>query len=293
MGHAPQLASRLIRSDQHDDGVNCWAMQHFASAVPLTGLVHSYCDYSEQTRGFSTRRELPHPEGVLIFNLGSDVAITGGNGRDLRLRPGQAFLAGIHLRPALSSSPGFQAGVQVELPISTLRRILGESMEAFVDEVAPLEAALTAVGEQLLNAATVEERIGLLDTAFSQSLAVAKPIDPRQRAALRMLRVRPELDIAEIAQQVGWSRKHLADRVRDVTGVGPRSFRRLVRFQALTRALTRSFAKMGQVDWAATAMEHGYCDQSHMIREFREFAGMTPSTFLARLLKNGGRLVED
>ena len=125
MGHAPQFASRLIRSNQHDDGINRWTMQHFASAEPLTGLIRSYCDYSEQTRGFITRRELPHSEGVLIFNLVGDVAITGGNGRELRLRPGQAFVAGIHLRPALSNSPGYHACIQVDLPMSTLPRLLG------------------------------------------------------------------------------------------------------------------------------------------------------------------------
>ena len=110
---------------------------------------------------------------------------------------------------------------------------------------------------------------------------MAEVLDPRQLAALRLLRSRPELDVSEIAHQVGWSRKHLANRVREVTGVGPRSFRRLLRFQGLTKSL----AKSGRVDWAVSAVEHGYCDQSHMIREFREFAGMTPSTFLERLLK--------
>jgi AraC-like DNA-binding protein len=110
---------------------------------------------------------------------------------------------------------------------------------------------------------------------------------PRRRA-LRLLRTRPDLDIAAIARDIGWSRKHLADRVRDAVGIGPRSFRRLLRFDRLTKAIGEDPAP----DWTGLAHDVGYCDQSHLIREFREFAGLTPSQYVARSLPGGGGLVE-
>ena len=206
----------------------------------------------------------------------------------LSLRPGQAFVAGVHLRPALSHSPGFQAGVEVALPMSTLRRMMGIPMDQFVDQVVPLETLSNRLGDQLRDATTVEQRVTILDAAIGQHISTTKPLELRQIAALKLLRHRPELDISDVAFKVGWSRKHLADRVRDVLGVGPRSFRRLVRFQRLTQSLQQGDSS----NWAETAAKHGYCDQSHMIREFREFASMAPSEFLKRLLTNGGGLVE-
>ena len=261
-------------------------MQSLRPPAVIADQIRSYCDYSEQTTSFNTRRELPHPEGVLIFNLGGDIEVVGGNGIAIRLKPGQAFFAGPHLHPALSRSPGFQAGIQIDLPMQAVRRIIGAPMEQFVDQVVPLENA--AVGQQLCNAPDMEQRIQLLDAYFTKALTQADPLDPRQLGALHLLRNRPKLDISDVATQVGWSRKHLADRVRDAVGVGPRCFRRLARFHSLTRSLTANTP----TQWAETAAAHGYYDQSHMIREFHEFAALTPSEYMSRLLNNGGGLVE-
>jgi AraC-like DNA-binding protein len=71
--------------------------------------------------------------------------------------------------------------------------------------------------------------------------------------------------------------------------VGPRSFRRLLRFQALVEAIKHDGRA---TSWAALAHDAGYCDQPHMIREFREFSGLTPANYVARSLPDGGGLVE-
>ena len=107
--------SSLVQLDSHDDGVNAWSMARYAPTPDLAGVIDHYCDYTEHTRTFTCRRELPHAEGVLIFNFGPSVAITGGDGREIGLGTGEGFVAGVHLHPALSRSNGSQTGIQVAL----------------------------------------------------------------------------------------------------------------------------------------------------------------------------------
>ena len=60
-------------------------------------------------------------------------------------------------------------------------------------------------------------------------------------------------------------------------GLTPKLYWRVQRFQRARQAIERQAAP----DWAAVAMDCGYFDQSHMIRDFRAFSGRTP-TALAR-----------
>ena len=88
-----------------------------------------------------------------------------------------------------------------------------------------------------------------------------------------------QIRIADVARDIGWSRKHLLQRFRQQIGIGPKAVSRMVRFNHAV-----GLARQRQADgWADIAVECGYADQAHMVREFRAFAGSTPSTlpFLA------------
>jgi AraC-like DNA-binding protein len=289
MAHA---YSRLRNLRVHDDGVDAWRMADIAPPPELAGLIGGYGDYDEHTGSFTTRRELPHAQAVLIVNLGAPLMIVGGDAREIVLNAGEAFVAGAHLRPALSRSMGAQAGIHVFLPLASLRRLVGVPLDRLLDRVVPLDALLggdaTRFCAALVEANDMDRRIALLDAALIRRFAARPVLPAAQRHALALLHSRPDLDIAEVARDIGWSRKHLADRVRDATGVGPRSWRRLIRFERLVGGMASEQAP----DWADLAIATGYCDQSHMIREFREFAGMTPGDYRARSLPGGGGLVE-
>ena len=83
--------------------------------------------------------------------------------------------------------------------------------------------------------------------------------------------------VAEVATQLGVSDRHFRRLVIDETGFSPRHFARIQRFHALLRSADRA----SRPEWSALAYRHGYADQSHLIREVQDLAGVTPARLLA------------
>ena len=84
--------------------------------------------------------------------------------------------------------------------------------------------------------------------------------------------------VERMAQAAGVSRQHLSREFRERVGIPPKLYSRLSRFHAALAYVGRPMS----VDWAQTAAEIGYADQSHMIAEFRQFSGLTPDTLASR-----------
>jgi len=85
------------------------------------------------------------------------------------------------------------------------------------------------------------------------------------------------LRIENLAREVGWSRRHLAERFRREVGLAPKAAARVIRFE---RACDRLFVP-GRPPLARVAAETGYVDQAHLSRDFRELAGIPATAWLA------------
>jgi AraC-like DNA-binding protein len=71
---------------------------------------------------------------------------------------------------------------------------------------------------------------------------------------------------------------------RDQLGAPPKRLGRVFRLQRAIKLIGQS----NQPRWAELALDCGYFDQSHMIREFRQLAGCTPEEYQRLQLSYGG-----
>jgi len=76
----------------------------------------------------------------------------------------------------------------------------------------------------------------------------------------------------DLVRASGYSRKHLAQLFREQVGLLPTTLARIHRFQKALNAM----AMQPRRDSADVALQAGFYDQSHMVNEFRELAGLTP-----------------
>jgi len=84
------------------------------------------------------------------------------------------------------------------------------------------------------------------------------------------------LGITRLAPALGVTRQHLARRFSQLVGVSPKTFARVVR---LGRVIERARAAPAgaAINWSALALDVGYYDQAHLVDEFRELTGVSPT----------------
>jgi transcriptional regulator GlxA family with amidase domain len=94
------------------------------------------------------------------------------------------------------------------------------------------------------------------------------------------------IPVAEIAREVGFSERHLINRFREEIGLTPKLASRVIRFHRARHVLQAQLSDDGRADIARTAARCGYCDHSHMIRDFNAFAELPPSEYLRQEFAN-------
>ena len=131
--------------------------------------------------------------------------------------------------------------------------------------------------EQLCEASTAEEVFDLLEKALISHLF--RPIEAHYAvsAALEAFDKRVDATVQGIAKSVGLSERRLIEVFKSEVGMTPKLFSRVQRFQ---RARAMIHRQEERPDWVGIAADCGYFDQSHMIRDFREFTGISPTAYL-------------
>jgi methylphosphotriester-DNA--protein-cysteine methyltransferase len=200
---------------------------------------------------------------------------------DSAVRPPE-FVHGVPTRFTVIDGGCAPKYVEVELSPLAAYRLLGTPMHHFAGQLVDLVDLLgrdgRRLGEEVRDASTWQERFRAIDRCLLDRLETAPPVATEVEYAWRQLvasgGMRP---IRGICTEIRWSHKHLITRFRHQVGIAPKHAARLIRFE---RVLGR-VADVARPDWGALAVECGYADQSHLIRDFREFAGTTPAAFCA------------
>lgn len=133
--------------------------------------------------------------------------------------------------------------------------------------------------ERLLEARTPIEKLRTVEAVLLARAARPLERDPAIAYAARALH--GGASVGEVSDRLGWTSKRLGRGFVAQVGLAPKRFARLRRFQ---RALHSAVTGDPGTDWSRVAADCGYHDQSHLIHEFREFAGMTPTGYAPRSL---------
>jgi AraC-like DNA-binding protein len=133
------------------------------------------------------------------------------------------------------------------------------------------------LSERLLEAQTGLDRFRVLEAFLLGRLKEHTGRSPAIRYAVNAFdRPSPLPKVGAVAEQLGWTSKRLVARFRAEVGLPPKVYSRVARFRKAVAALE----DCSDVDWTDVALSCGYFDQAHFSHDFREFSGVTPSSYL-------------
>jgi AraC-like DNA-binding protein len=254
-------------------------------APALRPLVGRYVGY--RMEGFAPRlhRGLPSRHVTLIISLAAPIDVAALPGSRLEGGRFAALAGGLHAAPVTIATDGHDHGLHLELTPAGARALLGVPAAALAWEVVDLAdlfgAESTALVDRLACAPTWADRFAILDAVLARRVVEGAGMPDAVGWAWRRMVVSGGLvAVSELAEEIGWSRRHLGERFRDELGLSPKVAARVMRFQRACRLLQRP-RRPGLADVAAAC---GYYDQAHLTREWHELAGCTPSVWMAEEL---------
>ena len=219
----------------------------------------------EQSGGFV----LPATASVLLVMKVADSA----------LRPPQ-FVYGAHATYATIDGACAPSYAQVLLAPLGAYSVLGMPMDELSGQLVDMHDALgdagTWLGDKVRRAPTWQQRFDEIDRFLLRRVANGPTVAPEvSHVWRRLVASGGTVPIRSLSQEVGWSHKHLIARFKRQVGFAPKRAARLIRFERVLRRVNDDPA----LDWGQVAAESGYADQAHLVRDFGEFAGVSPNAF--------------
>lgn len=129
--------------------------------------------------------------------------------------------------------------------------------------------------EQMCTAASSDDRITIISDFLTRKLnSRTRELPTLYHSIHRVLANKGTLRIELLAAEHNISKRQFERRFKDLAGLSPKLYSRVVRFQAATQ-----FKLWAMHDLTEIAYACGYYDQSHFINDFREFSGYTPKEY--------------
>jgi len=212
------------------------------------------------------------PDGCveLILNFGERFLQHTNGVRTIQPRH---FLVGQMTGPVLISPTGHVELLGIRFHPGGTSPFLRMPMSDVTDSVTELGALSSDLERELSNSG---RDVAAVESALTRRLLRYHHESPAMKLAARVVNAAGLISIDQLANDAGISSRQLERRFLREVGIGPKLLGRILRFQQVFRAVERVDAA-----WASIAVECGYYDQAHLIRDFHQFAQQTPSVLFA------------
>ncbi len=254
--------------------------QEFRPNERLKQYIKCYYIY-ESTSGVDFE-DTVFPSGCveIIFNLGAgkwQTAVSNGF-----ITTPSIELWGQIIRPLTVRSIGKNTMLGIRFFPHAAACFLKENIELFNNQVVDFSDlsgnAVTILREKLLETAALDQRISLVEDFLLHRLLLSEKRYSKIAVVSEIMHELKQDDffdnIENVASRYGITSRYLQKIFLQYTGLTPKLYSKINRFQNSLRLVTKKDTSLTSI-----AYDCGYFDQSHFIREFKSFTGLTPSGY--------------
>jgi AraC-like DNA-binding protein len=254
------------------DGPPGPAYEERAPAVRLSGVVA--CTWVDPGRPDGAPHVVVPDACIDLVWDGARVAVAGPDTGPVTIAPSPHPHVGVRFRPG--AAPG-----ALRVPAHAL-------VDQYIDLVDVVGAEAEELSDALHHVSDPWVAAGLLERTVAGWCRDAPPPDPIVDGVAMSLQAPPRPErarrtVAELAAELGVGERQLHRRACVAVGYGPKVLERILRFRRFL-ALQDRHPEHGL---AQLAIEAGYADQSHLTRECRALAGVSPSRLTGPVVSTG------
>lgn len=182
--------------------------------------------------------------------------------------------------------------IRVDFVPGGVYRLLGipmhELFDGGFDASELLGSEIQTINTQIQHAPNLEAAKDIVERYLSCKVSRLKEMLPFDSSMSVLLKSEGKISIEKLASLACLSLKQFERKCKERIGMNPKMYLRVIRFSKAYRLHEAS-----QLNWTKIAYEAGYYDQMHLIRDFKQFAGVTPSVIEQQLLATPLRMQKD
>lgn len=227
--------------------------------------ISMFYEFKVEAGGERLFQAVPDGSTDLVFGIGSQDVRTYIGGTVLKIKQwefeeGRTYF-GVRFQPGKCILPG---GLSI-------REVVDADLELDQNDYGNQLADRIARGRDIL------ERSQLFLKYFPEKREYQDTVHVIERyVRKRIYESRGNVTIKELGRETGYSECYIRRSFEQIHGISPKVFERFVRFQNMLGSIGRESGLVGMEELAVNC---GYYDQSHMMKDFKCFAGTTPEAY--------------
>lgn len=249
-------------------------------SIELQPFIKHYLFLESEGKAVKKLRLFSDGNTGIVFSFRSNLFSNGKN-NELEILPNSFLYGQISKFKDLYLVDTISLIVVVFQPAG-INKLIGISADELLDNIIRIEYLFGRHGlqlqEKLFEEVNFQNKLDLLNFFFreliakntlsNQSLIVQASLD-------FILKNKGHISINQLVKYTGYTERHIERKFIEAVGLSPKKFSNIIKLHSFLKYL-----KEEHKNFTTLAYEVGYADQSHLIKEFKKYTGITPTEYV-------------